>query len=502
MSTLTLNRDAVAEPTIKLNAKPTTKSGARTVLKPDIAVIGAGSGGLSVAAAAAAFGVDVVLIEKHKMGGDCLNYGCVPSKAVIAAAKHAHAARNAAKFGVHLGEPQVDYAKVHDHVQGVIGSIAPNDSVERFTALGVKVIEAGARFIDRNTVVAGDYEIKARRFVVATGSTAFIPPIEGLSDVDYLTNESLFDLQVLPEHLIVIGGGPIGMEMAQAHRRLGSKVTVLEGGRAFGKDDPELAAIVLDNIRAEGVDVREGTKVVRVAKDGDGVAITVEGENGEEVVAGSHVLVATGRSVNVEGIGLKEGGIDYDRRGIKVSNKLRSKTNRRVYAIGDVAGGFQFTHVAGYHAGLVIRAILFRLPAKENREIIPWATYTDPELGHVGLTEDQAREKFGSVNVHRWPYAENDRAQAERKTAGMIKLITAKRGRIVGASIAGAGAGEILNTMSLAVQQKLKVADMTGFISPYPTMTEIGKRAATSALAPATRKPIVRRIIRFLRRFG
>ena len=502
MSTLTLNRDTLSETNRSASAKPVAKSGARTLLKPDIAVIGAGSGGLSVAAAAAAFGVDVVLIEKGKMGGDCLNYGCVPSKAVIAAAKHAHAIRTAPKFGVSAGEPTVDYARVHAHVEEVIGAIAPNDSEERFTAMGVKVIRAGARFTNKRTVVAGEYEIRARRFVVATGSTAFIPPVEGLSQVDYLTNESLFDLTVLPEHLIVIGGGPIGMEMAQAHRRLGSKVTVLEGSRAFSKDDPELAAIVLDNIRAEGVDVREGAMVKSVAKVGDDIAVTITTEAGEDVVTGSHILVATGRSVNVEGLGLKEGGVEYDRRGIAVTNKLRSKTNRRVYAVGDVAGGFQFTHVAGYHAGLVIRAILFRLPAKENREIIPWATYTDPELGHVGLTENEAREKFGTITVHRWPYAENDRAQAERKTAGLIKLITAKRGRIVGASIAGAGAGEILNTMSLAVAQKLKVSDMTGFISPYPTMTEIGKRAATSALAPATRKPIVRRVIGFLRRFG
>ena len=508
MSTLTLNRDAASTHTTdsRVDARPASAAGERTVLRPDIAVIGAGSGGLSVAAAAAAFGVEVVLIEKGKMGGDCLNYGCVPSKAVIAAAKHAHAARSAPKFGVELGEPRVDYAKVHEHIQGVIGAIAPNDSEERFTAMGVTVIRAGGRFTDPDTIVAGEYEIRPRRIVVATGSTAFVPPIPGLKDVDYLTNESLFDLTELPEHLIVVGGGPIGMEMAQAHRRLGSRVTVLEGGRAFGKDDPELTQIVLDAIRSEGVDVREGAKVAKVEKAGGGVdggvRVTVETDAGEETVEGSHILIATGRKVNVEGLGLEEGNVEYDRTGIKVSNKLRSTTNKKVYAVGDVAGGFQFTHVAGYHAGLVIRAILFRLPAKEDRTIIPWATYTAPELGHVGLTESQAREQFGTVNVLRWPYAENDRAQAERKTAGMIKLITAKRGRIVGASIAGAGAGEILNTMSLAVQQKLKVADMTGFISPYPTMTEIGKRAATSALAPATRKPIVRRIIRFLRRFG
>ena len=501
MSTLTFqssNADTLSATETRADAAP----GTRTLLKPDIAVIGAGSGGLSVAAAAAAFGVEVVLIEKGKMGGDCLNYGCVPSKAVIAAGKHAQAIREAAKYGVSAGEPRIDYAKVHDHVQGVIATIAPNDSVERFTALGVKVIQAAGRFVDADTIVAGAYEIRARRVVIATGSSAFVPPIEGLPEVDYLTNESLFDLTELPEHLIVVGGGPIGMEMAQAHRRLGSRVTVLEGGRALGKDDPELTAIVLDKVREDGVDVRENTKVVSVAPgEGGGVAVAVETPTGAETVRGTHLLIAAGRKANVEGLGLDEAGIKYNRRGIEVTKKMRS-SNRRVYAIGDVAGGFQFTHMAGYHAGLVIRAMLFRLPAKENTEIVPWATYTDPELGHVGLNEEQAREKYGTVNVLRWPYAENDRAQAERKTAGMIKLITAKRGRIVGASIAGAGAGEILNTMSLAVSQKLKVADMTGFISPYPTLTEIGKRAATSALAPAARKPLVRRVVNFLQKFG
>ena len=502
MSTLTFQASDT-ETLSATDARADAAPGTRTLLKPDIAVIGAGSGGLSVAAAAAAFGVDVVLIEKGKMGGDCLNYGCVPSKAVIAAGKHAQAIREAAKYGVSAGEPRVDYAKVHEHVQDVIASIAPNDSVERFTALGVKVIQAAGRFTDPDTIVAGAYEIKPRRVVVATGSSAFVPPIEGLSSVDYLTNESLFDLTELPEHLIVVGGGPIGLEMAQAHRRLGSRVTVLEGLRALGKDDPELAAIVLDKVREEGVDLRENTKVMSVApgENGQGVTVEVETPTGPETVRGTHLLIAAGRKANVAGLGLDEAGVTYDRRGIEVTKKMRT-TNRRVYAIGDVAGGFQFTHMAGYHAGLVIRAMLFRLPAKENTEIVPWATYTDPELGHVGLNEEQAREKYGTVNVLRWPYAENDRAQAERKTAGMIKLITAKRGRIVGASIAGAGAGEILNTMSLAVAQKLKVADMTGFISPYPTLTEIGKRAATSALAPAARKPLVRRVVNFLQKFG
>ena len=471
-------------------------------LRPDICVIGAGSGGLTVAAAAASFGIDVVLIEKGKMGGDCLNYGCVPSKAIIAAGKHAHAIEEAPAFGVSAGEVKVDFRKVHSHVHSVIGAIAPNDSVERFTALGVRVIEKGAKFTDRETVVAGDFVIKARRFVVATGSSAFVPPIPGIKSVDYLTNETLFDRNLKSRHLIVIGGGPIGMEMAQAHRRLGSEVTVVEGLKALGKDDPELAAIVLAELRGEGIEILEGTTVSEVEKRGKtGVRVTVTSDAGETVVDGTDILVATGRKANVEGLGLEEANIDFDRSGIKVGANLRS-SNRRVYAVGDVAGGLQFTHVAGYHAGLVIQQILFRLPVRENRDIIPWVTFTDPELAHVGLTEEAARKRVGQVHVLRWPYVENDRAQAERKTDGLIKMVTDKKGRILGVSIAGAGAGELINTWALAVANRMKLSDVRGFLPAYPTMGEIGKRAAITYYAPMTRKPFVRKLLTLLRRFG
>ncbi len=472
-------------------------------LTPDICIIGGGSGGLSVAAAAAAFGVDVVLIEKGKMGGDCLNYGCVPSKAMIAAGKHAHAIAEAPHFGVSSGKVSIDFQKVHDHVHSVISAIAPNDSVERFRALGVNVIEAAARFTDPATVVAGDVEIKARRFVVATGSSAFVPPIPGLETVGFLTNETLFERTVAPTHLIVIGGGPIGMEMAQAHRRLGAEVTVIEGLKALGKDDPELAAIVLDRIRGEGVKILEGTKVVSVERrDQATVRVICEGPEGPVEVDGSDLLIATGRLANVAGLGLEEAHVKFDRRGVTVGPDLRS-SNRRVYAIGDVAGGLQFTHVAGYHAGLVVQQILFRAPAKENRDIIPWATFTDPELAHVGLSEVEARKRHGAgISILRWPYAENDRAQAERKTTGLIKMLVDRKARILGVSIVGAGAGEMINMWALAVTKGLKLSDVRGYVPPYPTMSEIGKRAATSYYAPLTRKPIIRAVVRFLRRFG
>lgn len=472
------------------------------VLTPDICVIGAGSGGLSVAAAAAAFGVPVVLVEKGKMGGDCLNYGCVPSKALIAAAKQAHSMRHAGKFGIGAVEPEIDFRKVNGHVHGVIDAIAPNDSVGRFSALGVQVMKAEARFKDDRTVIAGDFEIRARRFVVATGSSPLIPRIEGIDSVDHLTNESVFDLTRRPGHLIVIGGGPIGMELAQAHRRLGSRVTVLEAARALGKDDPELAALVLRQVRAEGVDIRENAKVARVEKRRKtGIRVHVETAEGRQIVDGTHLLVAVGRAANVAGLDLEKAGIDYDAKGLKVTDRLRT-TNRRVYAVGDVAGSLQFTHVANYHAGIVIRALLFRLPARQKLGIVPWATFTDPELAHVGMTEAEAVKAGKKIRILRWPYAENDSAQAERRTEGHIKIVAGSGGKILGVTIVGANAAEMINMWAVALSKGLGLRDVAGYVAPYPTMSEIGKRAAITYFAGAAGKPLVRRLIGLLRRLG
>jgi pyruvate/2-oxoglutarate dehydrogenase complex dihydrolipoamide dehydrogenase (E3) component len=474
----------------------------REELRPDICVIGAGSGGLTVAAAAAAFGVPVVLIEKGPMGGDCLNFGCVPSKALIAAARHAHAVRQAADFGV-AAEAKVDFGRVNRHVRSVIDAIAPNDSVERFTALGVRVVKAEARFVDATTLEAGNVRVRARRFVLATGSRPVVPPIPGLDTVDYLTNETLFERTTRPRHLIVLGGGPIGMEMAQAHRRLGAAVTVVEAERALGREDPELAAMVVERLRAEGVTILEGTKVTGVEKRGKaGLTVHCETHGVASSLAGSDLLLAVGRAPNVEGLGLDAAGIACERNGIRVGANLRT-TNRRVYAIGDaVAGGLQFTHVANYHAGLVVQQILFRIPAREDRDRVPRVTFTDPELAHVGLSEAEARKRHRRIRVLRWPLAENDRAQAERCLEGEIKLVADRRGRILGAGIVGHGAGEMINFWSLALAGRMRLSDVRGYIAPYPTMSEIGKRAAISYYAPMARRPLVRRIIAFLRRFG
>jgi pyruvate/2-oxoglutarate dehydrogenase complex dihydrolipoamide dehydrogenase (E3) component len=471
-------------------------------LTPDLCIIGAGSGGLSVAAAAAALGVPVVLIEKAKMGGDCLNVGCVPSKALIAAARRAHAFSGVDAFGIAAASPQIDFARVHDHVKSVIAAIAPNDSRERFIGLGVRVIAGEARFKDKAIVAVGDdIEIKARRIVIATGSSPAIPPIAGLDKVPFLTNDTVFDLTTCPEHLIVLGAGPMGLELAQAFRRLGAAVTVLEANAPLAGEDAECVRIVLDQLAAEGVALRQGIAVTRVEASAAGVAVVLGGGSNDERITGSHLLVATGRRVNVDGLNLDAAGIAHTPKGIVVDRGLRT-SNRRVYAIGDVAGGPRFTHAANYHAGLVIRNALFRLPAKADDSLIPRVTFTDPELAHVGLTEDEARRARKTIRVLRWPLSENDRAQAERATRGHIKVITDKRGAILGATIVGAGAGELIATWTLARANRLNIRAIAGTVVPYPTLGEIGKRAAITYFVPRLTSPFVRRIIGWLRRFG
>ena len=321
--------------------------------------------------------------------------------------------RSSTPFGIVPTNPSIGYRGVHDHVHGVIAAIAPNDSVERFTGLGVKVIKAAGQFISRDTVVAGDTRVKARRFVIATGSSPAIPPIPGLDNVPYFTNETIFDNRDKLDHLIVIGGGPIGLELAQAHLRLGSRVTVIEALKALGKDEPEMSEVVLKRLRAEGMEIREGALVERVGGGMHLVDVHISEGGVSSIVQGTHLLVATGRKPNTTGLNLEAAAIKYDKRGIQVNAGLVT-SNSRVFAIGDVVGGLQFTHVANYHAGIVIRRALFRLPAKVNNDIIPWVTFTDPELAHVGLTEDVAKKRHGKVRVFRWPYHENDRAQTER----------------------------------------------------------------------------------------
>jgi pyruvate/2-oxoglutarate dehydrogenase complex dihydrolipoamide dehydrogenase (E3) component len=472
-------------------------------LDVDIAVIGAGSGGLSVAAGAAQLGASTVLIEKHLMGGDCLNTGCVPSKALLASAKAARRWQSETALGVSYAPPSVDFAAVHRHVHEVIAAIAPNDSVERFESLGVKVIRGTARFVGARELQVGETRIRARRIVVATGSKAAVPPIPGIESVPYFTNETVFANTDRPDHLIVIGGGPIGIEMAQAHRGLGSQVTVLEASRIMPKDDPELVAVVRERLIADGIALREGIQIARLEKEQGGVAAILRSPDGtEERVSGSHLLIAAGRRPNTAGLDLEKAGVAFGPKGIQVDARLRT-TNRHVFAIGDVAGGPQFTHVAGYHAGIVIRNALFRQPAKVDYRALPWVTYTDPELAHVGLTEADARKAHGDdISVLRWPYHDNDRAQTERETHGLVKAITTRSGKILGASIVGAHAGELIQVWVLAIGQGLNIKALASMIAPYPTLGEVSKRAAGSFYTPKLFSPRTRKLVRFLSWFG
>lgn len=465
----------------------------------DFAIIGGGSAGLSLAASAAQFGEKVVLFEKADMGGDCLNTGCIPSKALIAAAKYAHAQRSSTAFGVAAVNPKVDYAKVMAHVQNVISTIAPHDSQTRFEKLGVTVVRASAKFISARSLLAAGQTYEARKIVIATGSRASVPAISGLKDVPFLTNETIFRNRVMPSHLIIIGAGPIGLEMAQAHQRLGCKVTVLEAFVPLTKDDPELSSIVLDALRSEGVDIQAQVKITEVKSTKKLIQVILD--NGE-VIAGSHLLVAAGRAPNIEGLNLEASGVAYSERGITVDASLRS-TNRNVYAAGDVAGGLQFTHVAGYHAGLIIRNAMFRLPTKNRTDIIPWVTYTDPELAQVGLNEADAKKLHGSsVKVLRWAFENNDRAQTEGKTKGLVKIIVGKRGTILGAGIVGAGAGELIAPWVLGITHKIKISAFANVVLPYPTLGEAGKRAAISNYAGLAQKPILRWVLGILKMLG
>jgi pyruvate/2-oxoglutarate dehydrogenase complex dihydrolipoamide dehydrogenase (E3) component len=463
-------------------------------ISTDICVIGAGSGGLSVAAGAVQMGARVVLIERGRMGGDCLNTGCVPSKALIHAGRMADRIRRAADFGIHAPEPRIDFAGVRRHVQNTIEAIAPMDSVARFEALGCTVLQDEARFLDPDRVAAGGRTVRAKRFVLATGSRPVVPPIPGLDGLPFLTNETIFDLADLPAQLLVIGGGPIGMELAQAFRHLGSRVTVIEAARALAKDDPELVEVATRRLAADGVALRQDTRVLAA---GPGLALTLSGPDGESRIEGSHLLVAVGRAPDLAALNLEAAGIAASAKGIAVDARMRS-TNRRVFAIGDATGDRQFTHWAGHQAGIVLRNALLRWPAKLDPRLCPRVTYTSPELAQVGMTEAEARADGHDPRVLRWSFAENDRARTEGDVEGLVKVVADKRGRILGCGIVGAEAGELIQLWQLAIGQGLKLGAIAGMIAPYPTRGEASKRAAGAFFAPLVFGARTRWLVRLL----
>ncbi len=472
----------------------------KTNITADLCIIGAGSGGLSVAAGAAQLGLKTVLIERAEMGGDCLNTGCVPSKAFIAAANRAHTHRKSDINGITDHEPHINFSNVKDHVFETIKTIEPHDSQERFESLGVTVLRETARFIDKTTVQAGAQTIKARYIIIATGSHAAIPPITGLQEDKVLTNETIFDLKKKPEHLIIIGGGPIGIEMAQAHRRLGCKVSILDMASILPRDDQNNVEILRNSLREEDIKLYENTSIQMIEHGEHHHHVTIIHNGHTEIIKGSHILVAAGRKPNIDKLELEKAEIAYAPHGITVDTRLRTNI-KNIYAIGDVCGGPQFTHVAGYHAGIIIRQICFRMPAKTDYKALPWVTYSDPELAQVGLTEEAARKQYGdTIKVVEWSFHENDRAIAGRTTNGQLRVTTTKRGRILGASMVGPNAGELINIWTLAISSNLKIGAITGMIAPYPTLGEINKRAAGAWYTPSLFSDKTRKIVKWLQK--
>jgi pyruvate/2-oxoglutarate dehydrogenase complex dihydrolipoamide dehydrogenase (E3) component len=464
----------------------------------DLAVIGAGAAGLSVTAVAAQLGLRVTLIERDRMGGDCLNFGCVPSKALLAASHAAAAARGATRFGIRLAEPDIDWTAVQQHVHGVIAAIAPNDSEARYRALGATVLRGEARFVAPDALIVGDRRITARRIVIAAGSKAIVPPIPGLDRVPHFTNATIFDLPERPEHLLILGGGPIGLELADAFSGLGSRVTVVEAATIASKEDPELVAGLRDALLARAVTLVEGATVT--AAEAGPTLTLADGRR----IAGSHLVVGVGRAANLAPLDLPTGNVQATRAGIATDRGLRSLTNRLVFAAGDIAdpqgiGPRAFTHVGSYHAGIVIRRALFRLPARLDYAALPRVTYTNPELAQAGLTEAEARAAGHAVTILRWPLADNDRAVAERDAAGLVKLVVSGN-RVVGAGVLAPNAGEQISLWALAIAHRVKLAALAGLIVPYPTRSEAGKRAAANFFVPRLFAPRTKTLIRLLAR--
>jgi pyruvate/2-oxoglutarate dehydrogenase complex dihydrolipoamide dehydrogenase (E3) component len=467
----------------------------RKNLKADIAIIGAGAAGLVTAAGAASLGRKVVLFEAGEMGGDCLNYGCVPSKAILTAAHKAHGVREAARWGVEAELKRVDFARVRETIAEAIAAIEPNDSQERFEGLGVTVVRERARFAGPRTLESDTVSVTAKRILIASGTRARIPGIEGLKDLPYLTNETIWSLETLPEHLIILGAGPIGTELGQAFVRLGSRVTVIEAGTPLSRFEPEHAALALEALKEDGVTLVTGQAAVS-ASGGPG-AITLTLADGQ-TVSGSHLLVAAGRQPVLDGLNLEAAGVDTDERGLIVDDRLRT-SNKRVLAAGDIAGKGGLTHLAGWHGSVIIRNLYFGLPTAQSSQPIPQAVYTDPPLAGVGLTEAEARAGHGdAVKVSSWPFSENDRAIAESDTRGGVKLIIGKGAKLLGAHAAGARADDLIQIAGAVMARGGTVRDLTSAVAPYPTRGEVFKRAASKYYEPTVFGPFARALARIL----
>jgi pyruvate/2-oxoglutarate dehydrogenase complex dihydrolipoamide dehydrogenase (E3) component len=454
--------------------------------KYDICIIGGGAAGLVTAAGASALGAKTVLVEKNALGGDCLYYGCVPSKTLIHSAKVAHTIRDAARFGMAGQTPAIRLADVMQRVQAVIAQIEPNDSPERFAALGVQVIFGAGQFTDACTFSVNGQALRAKKFVIATGSRAAIPPIVGIDQVPYLTNESIFAVREEIPHLLILGGGPIGCEMAQSFIRLGSRVTLFDiAPRILPREDEDMSAVVKEQFEREGIALHLGVQVLKVEQQNGAVRVLLQhGQRDECRLNGSHLLVAAGRKPSLEGLGLENAGIALENGRLVLDARLRTG-NKNVYACGDVAGPYLFTHVAEHQAGVVLKNALLHWPAAAQTKNIPWCTFTDPELARVGLSEDEARQRGIAYRTYRFPFTDIDRAVAEGETAGLAKIVTTPRGKLLGACITGPHAGELIAEYALAIRKGMSASDLSNTLHIYPTLAQINRRVADQRLKEA-----------------
>ena len=441
----------------------------------DLVIIGAGSAGLTAAGFAVQLGVRVALVEKHRVGGDCTWTGCVPSKTLLKAAQVAHHMRTADRYGLKAADPAHDFASVMEHVREVVAGIYHEESPAALREDGMDVYMGAARFLSPHEIAVGETTLDARHVLLSTGAHPFIPAVEGIEDVAHLTRETVWDLRVLPGHLLIAGAGPIGCEMAQAFRRLGAEVTLLSSrDRVLPRDDPEASRVIAETFAAEGIDVRYNARVERVWQDERGVHVA---SSGEEVV-GDALLLAVGRRPNVGGLDLEKAGIEYSAARIQVDEHLRT-SQRHIYAAGDCVGGYQFTHYAGWQAAMAVRNALLPGASAGITDLEPWTTFTDPEVAHSGLTEAQAREKHGdAVRICEWPMARVDRARTEGDTSGFTKIVHRTDGRLLGATIVAARAGEAISEWIVALHQGLKVGELASMIHVYPTYSTATMQAA------------------------
>jgi pyruvate/2-oxoglutarate dehydrogenase complex dihydrolipoamide dehydrogenase (E3) component len=467
----------------------------------DMIIIGGGAAGLTVAAGAAQLGAKTALIEKKKLGGDCLYYGCVPSKTLIKAAKVYHYAKNMKSFGLpQVDLPPCDLGSVMDRVRRVIDKAGVHDSVERFEGLGVKVIIGNAEFLSEHEIAVNGQTLSGKRFTVATGSSPMVFPIEGLQETGFITNVEVFSLNTLPDRLIVLGAGPIGAELAHAFVRLGSKVTLIDIlERPLSFEDEDMAEVVIKQMVHDGIGLRMGSKAKKVYRKGNEKVMVIETRGGkEEEIKCDEILVATGRKPNIEGLALEAAGVEYTRKGIETDLHMQT-SQKHIYAAGDVNGKFPFTHIAGAEGSIIVRNGVMHVPGKINYNMTPWVTFTDPEIASIGYNEQRAKQDEVGYDVHSESYEELDRALAESEYEGKIKILTqAGSDKIIGVQIVGLHAGELIGSSILAINKHMKLSDLATPIFAYPTLSEIHKKTAGKYYAQKIFSPKVRGILKFI----